>query len=218
LAKPTSSRYTTLIMRHWLFHPVIFYPLAALFAAFVIALSVQPQAWPRQPAPVAGVTTQGALLLEGAAFNSPDPGVGQHMRVARDFWGRPQALRIAQIPNQPAPLAAEHGVRVLLIPASAAALQGRPIAVEVSYNPLPINAASSLAVSLRGDAPAEWVSLQTPPQAGTLRFEFPTHASATAIGLRALSSGTDQAYGIEITSIKISPRSAAPPAPPAPAN
>ncbi len=203
-------------MRHWLFHPIIFYPLAALLAALVIALSVQPQAWPRPPAPVAGAVAQANLVLEGSAFDAPDPGAGQHMHVARDFWGQPQSLRIAQAPNQPAPRTDEHGVRLLLTPASAELLRGKPIAVEVSYNPLPINAASGLAVSLRGDGAADWVSQPAPPQPGVLRFELPASANANAIGLRALSGGTDQAYGLEITRIRASPLRI-PPAP-APAN
>ncbi len=204
-------------MRHWLFHPIIFYPLAALFAAFVIAVSLKPQAWPRPPAPVTGAVAQETLVLERDAFNTPDPGAGQHMTVTRDFWGRPQTLRIAQLPNQPAPTSDEHGVRLMLTPASAALLQGKPLLVEVSYHPLPINAATGLAVSLRGNGASDWVSQSVPPQPGRLRFELPASAAANAIGLRALSEGTDQAYGLEITRIRVSPRPAPPPAIPAPA-
>ena len=204
-------------MRHWLFHPVIFYPLAALFAAFVIAVSLKPQAWPRPPAPVAGAIAQDALLLERDAFNAPDPGAGQHMTVTRDFWGRAQSLRIAQLPNQTAPSSDEHGVRVMLAPEGAALLQGKPLLVEVTYNPLPINAATGLAVSLRGDGASDWVSQPAPPQPGRLSFELPASADANAIGLRALSEGTDQAYGLEITRIRVSPRPAPPPALPTPA-
>ncbi len=206
----------TRAMRHFLFHPVIFYPLAGLLAAFVILLSVQPQAWPREPAPVAGSLAQGALLLEGAAFNSPDPGSGQHLRVSRDFWGRPLSLRIAQIPEAPAPYGGEHGARVLLKPESARALQAGAVLVEIDYNPLPYNAATGLAVSLRGTGASEWVSQPAPPQTGTLSFDLPANPGADALGLRALSSGTDQAYGLEITRIRISPRAPAPTAPPPP--
>ena len=204
-------------MRHWLFHPVIFYPLAVLFAALVVAVSLKPQAWPRPPAPVTGAITQETLVLERDAFNTPDPGAGQHMTVTRDFWGRPQTLRIAQLPNQPAPASDEHGVRLMLAPASASLLQGKPLVLEVSYNPLPINAATGLAISLRGEGASDWVSLPVPPQPGRLRFELPASAAANAIGLRALSEGTDQAYGLEITRIRVSPRPAPPPALPTPA-
>jgi hypothetical protein len=198
-------------MRHWLFHPILFYPLALAFAALVIGLSIQPQAWPRPPAPVAGNVEQQILVLDGSAFDTPDPGIGQNMTITRDFLGRPRSLRIAQIPAQPAPRADEHGVRVLLAAESATLLRGQPVVVEVSYTPLPFNAASGLAVSLRGDGASGWVSQQAPPQQGVLRFDLPANPSANALGLRALSDGTDQAYGLEITRIKIWPR---PPGPP----
>ena len=198
-------------MRHWLFHPLIFYPLAALFAAFVIGVSLKPQAWPRPPAPVAGAVSQNTLVLEGSAFNTPDPGAGQHVVVVRDFWGRPQALRVAVLPNQAAPGGSENGVRLLLFPARAAFLQGRPLLVEVRYNPLPINAATGLAVSLRGEGASNWAIQPAPPQSGWLRFELPAHASANAIGLRALSEGADLAYGIEITRIRVLPLQLPPP-------
>ncbi len=53
-------------------------------------------------------------------------------------------------------------MRILLTPASAALIGERPVAVEVQYNPLPVNAASALAVSLQGIAPGEWVSQHDP--------------------------------------------------------
>ena len=49
-------------MRHWLFHPLIFYPLAALIAVLVIGISIRPQSWPRPASPVAAQEAQGALV------------------------------------------------------------------------------------------------------------------------------------------------------------
>ena len=193
-------------MRNWLFHPLIFYPLVALAAAAVIALSIQPQSWPRAPAPVAGVVQNGALVLEGAAFNSPEKDAGSTLHVDRDYWGHAQSLHIALKPGQAAPVATDTGVRILLGPESAAFLAGRPATVEVTYRPQPVNTAAGLAVSLQGAGPAQWVTHAVQPQAGVLKFELPGGPGATAIGLRAMSSATDQAYGLEIVRIRAIPR------------
>jgi hypothetical protein len=192
-------------MRHWLFHPFIFYPLAIAFAAFVIALSVRPQAWPREPAPVAAQVQDGSLVFAAEGFNSPAVGPEQDMFVVRDFWGRAQSLRIAQKPGQPPPTPAEQGARLLLTPEQAAMIDERPVTVEITYNPLPVNAASALAVSLQGIAPADWVSQPAPPQPGTLRFQLPAQFAVNAIGLRALSNEGEQAYGLEITRVRVTP-------------
>lgn len=192
-------------MRHWLFHPLIFYPLAALIAVLVIGVSIRPQSWPRPASPVAAVEAQGALIYSGEGFNAPDDPPQQHVTVTRDFMGRPHTLRIAVLPDQPGPAATEEGVRILMTPQDAAKIDGKPVTVEVSYNALPVNAASALAVSLQGEGDASWATLPTPPQPGTLRFELPARARVNAIGLRALSDADDQAYGLEITRIRIIP-------------
>lgn len=192
-------------MRSWLFHPLVFYPLAILFAVFVIAASVKPQSWPREPAPVAAQVENGALVLQGEAFNSPANGPEQDIMVMRDFWGRAQTLRIAQLRDHPAPGPMDRGARVLLTPDQAAMLQGRSATVQVTYNPLPINAASGLAVSLQGDNAVRWVVHDLPPEPGTLRFEVPAEASVNGIGFRAISPANDQAYGLEITRVVVTP-------------
>lgn len=193
-------------MRHWLFHPLIFYPLAIIAAALLIGASLQPQKWDRAPAPVAAQMADSSLVYASGGFNSPSPSPDQYMTVTRDFWGRPQALRIAVKPGQPAPAPEQQGVRVLMTMEDAARIQGRPVIVEVTYNPSPVNAAQGLAVSLQGEGPATWVAQDTPPEPNTLRYELPAMDSANAIGLRALSGDHDQASGIEITRIRVTPR------------
>jgi hypothetical protein len=204
-------------MRTWLFHPLVFYPLAILFAAGVIAFSLRPQSWPREPAAVAAAgSDDGALVFEGAAFDSPANGPEQYLTVIRDDWGKAQSLRIAQLPGQPLPTPADQGARLLLTAEQAALLEDRRVLVEVTYNPLPINAASALAVSLQGVGPAEWVQREAPPQPGVLRFELPPQIAVNAIGLRALSDGEDQAYGLEIVRVRAAPLPPAPAEPPPP--
>lgn len=192
-------------MRSWLFHPVIFYPLALIFAGLAIAVSLRPQSWPRDPAPVAAQIAEGALIYRGDAFNSPDDAPEQAVTVIRDFWGRAQTLRIAVEPGHAAPAPTETGVRVLLTPEDAARIEGRPVIVEVSYNPLPVNAAQGLAVSLQGGAQATWVGQSIRPQPATVRFTLPAQSGVNAIGLRALNEGAQQAFGLEITRIRIIP-------------
>ena len=195
-------------MRTWLFHPLIFYPLAALLAVLVIAISLRPQSFPHAAAPVAGLVVQGALVLQGAAFNSPaaDPSA-QYLTVKRNFLGQAQTLRIAQLPGRPSPTPQDRGVRIMLDPEQTGAIAGRAVTVEVSYLPSTVNAAAALAVSLQGGGAATWAIRPTPPQAGALRFELPPQANPTALGLRAISSATDEAYGLEITRIRLIPHS-----------
>ena len=192
-------------MRHWLFHPLIFYPLAILLAALVIAISLKPQAWPREPAPVAAQITGDVLVFAGGGFNSPSDGPEQNVTVTRDVWGHARTLRIAVLQNQPPPTPAERGVCILLTPQDAARVTDRPVTIEVSYNALPVNAASGLAVSLQGAGPAEWVSQTIRPQPATVRFEVSAQLAVNAIGLRALNEGGDAAFGLEITRIRIIP-------------
>jgi hypothetical protein len=194
-------------MRHWLFHPVIFYPLVAAFALGVILFSLKPQMRPRIPAPVAGLVAEdGALVLEGAAFNSPTDPPEQYVTVVRDFWGRPQSLRLAVLPGLPRPHPDETGVEIKLVPQSSRLISGRPLTVEISYRPLPVNAAPTLAVSLQGTAPARWVRREIPPLSGTALFDLPPSRNVEGLGLRAISNDTSMAFGVEIVSIRITPR------------
>ncbi len=192
-------------MRSWLFHPLLFYPLVISIGALVIFVGLKPQSWPREPAPVAAQLVDGALVFEGEAFDSPAVGPEQNMTVVRDFWGHAQALRIAQLPGQPMPTPAEQGVRLLLTPEQAALLEDKPVTIEVTYNPLPINMASNLAVSVQGIGPAEWVSLALPPEPSTLSFEAPAQFAVNGIGLRALYGDGRQAHGLEITRVVVTP-------------
>ncbi|MBI3437457.1 MAG: hypothetical protein HY054_02170 [Proteobacteria bacterium] len=196
-------------MRIWLMHPAVFYPLAAIIAAAAIALSVRPQAWPRTPAPVTAQLVGGGLILTQQSFDAPAPDPNQNLYIPRNFFGQAQSLRIAVQPNAPAPGANDSGVRILLSPDSAAALAGRAATVVVNYNPLPVNAATGLAISLEGDGSNTWVAQPAPPQHGALRFEVPAQSNVAALGLRAISSNADQreAYGLEITRISITPHS-----------
>jgi len=189
----------------FLMQPLVFYPLAIVGAALIILFGLEPQKWPREPRPVSGDMQGGALILGAAAFDAPSASPEQHMMVTRDFWGAPLALRISVLPDMPEPTPAERGVRIMLTPEAAAIMEDRAVAVEVAYNPLNINPATGLAVSLQGIAPADWVTQPLAAQPGIVRFELPASFAIDAIGFRAISANNDQAYGLEITSVKIEP-------------
>jgi hypothetical protein len=195
-------------MRHWIFHPLLFYPLAIVLAAAVIVFGLQPQSWPREPRPVAAEVAGASLVFTGAAFDAPDKAPEQTLHVTRDFWGNARSLRLAVLPNQPEPTPAEQGVRILLTPQQAAMIDDRPVSIEVDYQPLGHNTASGLAVSLQGIGPADWViePLPSEPGPGRVSFELPAQFAVNAIGLRAISSATDQNYGLEVTRIVVTPR------------
>jgi hypothetical protein len=206
LEAPAQASYTPKQMRNWLFHPVIFYPLAILLAAAAIVVSLRPQAWPRDPAPVVAERDGDWLVYQGEGFNSPDQG-REEMTVVRDYWGRPLRLRVAQTLAQPPPLPEDEGARILLSPEDAALLNGKPVTVEISYNPLPVNSANQLALSLRGSADrAPWITQEAPPETATLRFNLPAQNQVNAIAIRPISGLQDMAYGLEITRIRIRPR------------
>jgi hypothetical protein len=194
-------------MRNWIFHPLIFYPLVALLAVLVIAISLRPQSWPRAPAPTAAAAADGpTLVFQGNSFNAPDVvAADQNIYVPRNFLGQPQSLHIAVLPEHTAPTPAERGARILLTARDAQHLEGRSVTVEVSYNPLPVNAASGLAVSLQGQGPVAWVSRPAEAETGVLRFDLPAARGVNAIGLRAIAQGNEQAHGLEITRIRVTP-------------
>ncbi len=191
----------------FIMQPLIFYPLAIVVAAGIILFGLEPQRLPRDPRPVAGEVQGQALVLGPAAFDAPSPSPDQHLTVMRDFWGRPLTLRIAVLPDQPEPTPAERGVRILLSPEAAARVTDTPVTVEVSYNPLNINTATGLAVSLQGIAPADWVIQEIAAQPGVVSFTLPAQKAVDAIGFRAISSNNDQAYGVEITNVRVLPQS-----------
>jgi hypothetical protein len=192
-------------MRSWLFHPLIFYPLAIVLAAAAILVSLRPQFWPRDPAPVAAQVVENALVYAGDAFSTPAPTANHALTVVRDFWGNAQSLRIGVQIEQGQPSPTEQGVRILIEPADAARINGRPATVEVSYTPLPINTSQGFAVSLQGAGPTTWAAQSIQPQTSTIRFELPAQNDVNAIGLRAINDGADRAFGLEITRIRIIP-------------
>jgi len=194
-------------MRTWLLHPIIFYPLAALIAAIAIAISARPLSWPRDAQAVAGQRAAAAIVLTQGAFNAPAADPQQNLYVTRNFFGQPRTLRIAVLPNQAAPGPNDRGVRILLSPEATATLNGRPATIVVNYNPLAVNAATGLAVSLQGAGPTQWVTLTAPPQPAALRFEVPAQTGVNSIGLRTINGNAQQpeAYGLEITRISITP-------------
>jgi hypothetical protein len=97
-------------------------------------------------------------------------------------------------------------VRILLTQEAAALIEAKPVTLDVTFEPLQLNGASELAVSLQGAQPAQWVTQALPIQGARLRFELPAQSGVNAIGLRAITNQTDQAYGLEISELRVQPR------------
>lgn len=192
-------------MRHWVFHPLIFYPLALLIASAVILFSFDPLSWRSGPTMQAGRIEQGAIILEGGAFDAPASSPEQVVQVRREGFGRAAALRIAVRPNQPPPAPSETGARVLLTPESAALIENRPVEMRLAYVSLPTNAAAGLAVSLQGARPADWVATDLPVGEGELSFALPAQSAVSAIGLRAIGGNDPFNSGVEILRIELRP-------------
>lgn len=195
-------------MRHWLFHPLIFYPLIILIAGLAIVASMEPQNWPRTPAPVAAQRAGHSLIWAGEGFNSPQLAPEQRLTIERDLMGRAKDIHLAVLPDLGAARADETGLQLLLTPEDAAMLRNRRVTVQISYQPLPVNAASGLAVSLQGGRTSIWVTKDAPsPPQGTLNYELPPQATPTAIALRVISTTSGEAYGLEITKVQLTPHS-----------
>lgn len=193
-------------MRFWLFHPAIFYPLVLALAVLAIGISLKPQLLPRPASAAAATIDGGSVLIERDGFNSPYDPPEQNVTVVRNFWGQPQSLRIAALPHAGLPTDAERGVEIRLRPDVAQLLSERRLVIEVTYHPLTVNAAPTLAVAALNDAPTHWVSRDIPPLQGRVNFELPRQANIQGIGLRAIHNDDDIAYGVEIISIRITPR------------
>lgn len=196
-------------MRHWTFHPLILYPFMAAVAVLLILISLRPDFAMGAPAPQAGRIAGGAVVLQGAALTRPEVQPGQVVHVMRDGWGRPISLRIAVLPAQPAPTPADTGVQFLLDNETAAAIDNRPVTLEVTVRPVAVTTASGLAARIDGTARAEWLSQDVSPQAQIIRFDFPAQQGVKAIGLRVISTNTDYNYGFEIVRIRIAPNDTA---------
>ena len=193
-------------MNHWLFRPLIFYPVAILIAAAIILISLDPLAWRRAPEPQSGVLENGAIVFEGRSFSAPDESPDQAVRVVRSGFNAPEALRIAVLPNQPPPTPAETGARILLSQEAIALLDDRPVHVVVAYRSLPVNPASALAVSLQGIGPADWVTQPLAVGEEEVEFDLPPQFAVNAIGFRAISSDSEHNSGVEIVRFSATPQ------------
>lgn len=195
-------------MRHWLFKPFIFYPLLLIASAFIVLASLNPLGWPRPEHAVSGAMADGALVLQGDDLGAPAPSPEQRLYVVRDLWGHAEGLRVGVLPDQPAPTAAETGVRIMLSPEAAAFVEDKPVRVDIDYRPIPVNMATGLAVSLQGIGPADWISQPISPETGSVSFELPPQFAVDAIGLRALhEEEADSNFGLEIVRIRVTPTS-----------
>ena len=194
-------------MRHWLFHPIIFFPLACVFAVAMILFGFGPRAFDRPVTPQSGRVEGSSVVLAGDALASPQGAPEQVFQVDSVYLRANRSLRVAVRPNLGPPAPEEAGIRVLLTPATAARLVNRPMRVDVSYRAIPISAASALAVRLDGDTLQPWaINALSLDQPGVVRFDLPAQAHINAFAIRAISdNNTDFNYGVEITQVRLTP-------------
>lgn len=153
--------------------------------------------------PVSGELNGTALVLRGRDLDAPDPGPEQTLAH------RNGSLTIRVLPDQPAPSPADRGVRILLTDERLPLVNNRAVVALVRYE-MPHAAAASLALSLQGIGPAEWVAQALSPEGGEARFELSAQTEIEGIGLRAIARSSKATGAVTITEIKILPASTAP--------
>jgi len=195
-------------MRHWLFHPLVAYPLAALVAAAAVLSSLQPGAWPRAERAQAGRIAAGAVVIEGQSFGAPGGDPSQEFHIARDRSGTAQSLKIAVHPGLGSPGPNDRGVTIQLASETARTVAGQPVRMRIAYRSLQLNSATALAVRFAGGAPTAWATLPIEPGADELHFMLQAPSDFDRIALRAIGTGGEYNEGVEIVSIRIEPRPA----------
>lgn len=194
-------------VRHWVFNSIVFYSLAAILAAAIIALGLSPDRWPLRPAAQSGRIVGSSIVLDGAALSAPAASPEQVFYVVWDGQG-PRSLRIAVTPNRPLPTSADRGTRILLSREAAERLNNKAVVLEITYRPLPVLTAYELAVSLQGSGPTEWVVGRLgvePDSLGRLRLQLPPQSEIDSLGLRVISDNVEWNYGAEIQEISLTP-------------
>lgn len=185
---------------------VIFFPLAALAAAALVALSLGPNQPLSQPSAQAGRMAAQGLVFDAEALTTLDPGPTIAVFADRTVSGRALGLRLAASKADGDVRPDEPGARLLLAPETAALLATGKVRVTLNVRPLATGAAPELAVRLETAAgPGDWVRVAIPLEPAPLVLEFAPRAAPTALALRPLNPALDTPAGFEVHEIRLEP-------------
>lgn len=181
-----------------------FYPLLAVVAAGLIALSLGADAF-EHGATSQRAARQGEALVYGPHEIARGARVDSaHVRfVVRDLGVNARAVRFAVRPHTPPPAPTDRGVQLLLDPADTAALVGHSVTVELQVRRFSITAAAAIALRL-DDGP--WVVTPLPATSGPVSVRLPAPAGPPrTLALRLISDRDDLNYGAEFGRIALRP-------------
>ncbi len=185
-----------------------FYPLLLAVASALILASLGFDPFVHGGTPRKAERDGAAYVFNaGALAGALDPAEGHLRHVTRDLGVSARSVRVGVRPGAGAPTPTSTGAILLMDPADAAALAGRPLHVEVSIRRINVTTAAGLAVSAQNGAATTWITAPIPAENGVLTFDLPASAGSTlkGLGLWVVNDKTDYNYGVEITRIAVAP-------------
>jgi len=185
-----------------MFRDWIFYPLIALAAAGMIALSFGPAPWRPAPAAQAGDRQEGALVFTPDALEQIEPR-GAVTSVSYAGWS-PTAVRIATPPGQGEPGAATPAARLQLSADAGQALAGKALIVELLVRPVPLSTAPNLAVAITRGGAQSWARTEIGAEPALVTFKFEAAPGPVeAIALYPINPSQDRPLSVEIGEIRV---------------
>lgn len=184
-----------------------FYPLILVVAVALVLVSLGGDIFDRSASPQPAAREAAAFVYGADALADGIKTADGHMLHAlRDFGVSTRAVRIGVRPGMGGPSPATRGALLLMTPADAALLAGRPVHVEVSFKRINVTTAAGLAASLQSDGPVVWSIATTPSENGVIAFDLPASAGPLkGLGLWVMSDKADYNYGLEISRVVVSP-------------
>jgi hypothetical protein len=188
-------------VRRLLTIPWLFYPVAVIVAALLIAGGLRPE-WPAPHYPTIAASRLGpTFVLHAEALANVQAGNEHYTYVDTDQQGVPIGVRIARRSDKLTQ--ATQGALLAFAPSDIAALTGKPCTLEIFYRPLQITTAASILV--KWDGSPNFVLVPIEPREGVVRLQLP--AGDIGVGLRITPENdlADYHYGVELVEVRITP-------------
>jgi hypothetical protein len=190
------------------FQNILFYPIAAVLAAGLIAISLGASWLSPAVAAQAGKIADGALVFDGAALAKSEGGIGLDTFIVRNNLSQPIGLRIGAAGAAAAPTPDDKGVRLILAPTAVDSLGPGPIVLELKTKPLPFNGAPTLFVSAQTEpaAPVQWLSAPVPTgdEPIKLQLTLQPNAKLASIGLQPANPAGAESFSVEVVELRLS--------------